>query len=164
MDSLIGLLNSNDSWIVIYAAFALGEIGSAAGSSVPMLASLLRHSDPHVVKAILEALACIGCNTAPALPELTQLLYSTPAELGLNDDPQFFGADSVHYNVVYVILLSDLTGEQVEPLLIDLLKAPTISGRVCALSLEILVRKGSEVGLRQAVRYLQAHRWDDRVG
>ena len=164
VDHLIGLLNSNDSWIVINAAFALGEIGSAAGSSVPMLASLLRHSDPHVVKAILEALACIGCNTVSALPELTRLLYATPAELGLNDDPQFFGADSVHYNVVYVLLLSDLTGKEVESLLIDLLKAPTTSGRVCALSLEILVRKGSEVGLRQAVKYLQAHRWDGSVG
>ena len=163
VDSLIGLLNSKDSWIVINAAFALGEIGSAAASSVPILASLLRESDPHVVKAILEALACIGCNTAPALPELSRLLYSTPGELGLNDDPQYFGADSIHYNVVYVLLLSDLTGKEVEPLLIDLLKAPTTSGRVCALSLEILVRKGSEVGLRHAVMYLQAHRWDATV-
>ena len=164
MDRLIGLLNSKDSWIVINAAFALGEIGSAAGSSVPILASLLRESDPHVVKAILEALACIGCNTAPALPELTRLLYSTPGELGLNDDPQYFGADSIHYNVVYVLLLSDLKTKEIEPLLIDLLKAPTASGRVCALSLEILARKGSEVGLRHAVKYLQAHRWDDSVG
>ena len=161
VDPLIDLLNNEDDWLVINAAFALGEIGTHAARGIPKLSGLLRSSDPHVVKAILEAIACIGSNTAAALLEISRLLYCSSEELGLTDAPEHFGTDSIHYNAVYALLLSDLDIEDIEDLLIYLLKASTTSGRVAALALEILVRKGSTRGRRQAIEYLQAHRWDD---
>ena len=67
-------------------------------------------------------------------------------------------------NQSFFFTISDIEDEDIEDiedLLIYLLKASTTSGRVAALALEILVRKGSTRGRRQAIEYLQAHRWDD---
>lgn len=161
IDPLCQLLDHDDKWIVINAAFALGEIGDTAGRAVPQLARLLANPDHRVVRAVLEALACIGSNTIAALPAIRTILQ-TPRDAWQQDIKlDYLVGDQIHFNAVYALLLSDLGIEHIEGLLIELLHAPAPNICVPATALEILLRHGSAEGMRQAVSYLQAHRWDD---
>ena len=84
IDPLRQLLTSPDPWIVINAAFALGQIGHPAARAVDDFTVLLDSADHRVVRAILESIACIGSNTEAALPAIkkilrTCLLYTSPS-------------------------------------------------------------------------------------
>jgi hypothetical protein len=162
VDPLMQLLDREDPWIVINAAFALGEIGSPAARAVPKMAAVLDTADDRIIRAVLEAIACIGSNIIAALPAITKLLHR-PREgwgidLKLREDVV---GDKVHVNAINVLLLSDLSIEDMEDLLVELLAKPTSNIGVPAVALEILVRRGSPAGLRHAIDYLQTHRWDD---
>lgn len=161
VDPLLALLDREDPWIVINAAFALGEIGAAAERAVPRLARLLENPDHRVVRAVLEAIACIGSNTIAALPAIQKLL-ETPRDAWHQDIKlDYLVGDQIHFNAVYALLLSDLDMHYVEDLLVDILKRPAPNVCVPATALEILLRRGSPEGVRHAVAYLKAHRWDD---
>lgn len=161
MDSLLALLDREDPWIVINAAFALGEAGSAAGRTVPRLAQLLENPDHRVVRAVLEAIACIGSNTKAALPAI-QALLETPRDAWQQDTKlDYLVGDQIHFNAVYALLLSDLDIQDMQVLLIDTLQKPASNVCVPAMALEILLRRGSSLGKRHAISYLKAHRWDD---
>ena len=155
------LLDREDPWIVINAAFALGEIGSSAARAVPRLASMLDSPDHRVVQAVLESIACIGSNTVAALPAIRKLLHSCRdgCEQDLKHDHPV--GDKIRLNSVYALLLSDLDIDDIEDLLIELLEAPAPNAIVPAMALEILVQRGSPRGIRCALAYLQTHRWDD---
>lgn len=163
VDSLLQLLGRDDAWIVINAAFALGEIGSAAARAVPQLAALLDSPDHRVVRAVLESIACIGSNTIAALPAISKLLYTKRDAWKQDLQLDHLVGDQIHLNAMDVLLLSDLDAEdeQVENLLIDMLEYPAPIDLVPATALEILIRRGGPKGVHHAVNYLQAHRWDD---
>ncbi|MGI9264666.1 MAG: HEAT repeat domain-containing protein [Gammaproteobacteria bacterium] len=161
IDPLLALLEHEDPWIVVNAAFALGETGAAAGRAVPRLAQLLESPDHRVVRIVLEAIACISSNTIAALPAIRTLL-ETPRDAWHQDIKlDDLVGDQIHFNAVYALLLSDLDIQDIEGLLIDLLQKPAPNVCVPATALEILLRRGSPEGMRHAVTYLKAHRWDD---
>ncbi|MGI9232493.1 MAG: HEAT repeat domain-containing protein, partial [Woeseiaceae bacterium] len=161
VDPLIELLDREDPWIVINAAFALGEIGASAARAVPRLAALLDGPDHRVVRAVLEGIACIGKNTIAALPTIRKLLQTKRDVWEQDTKLDYLVGDQVHFNSLYALLLSDLPIDEMEELLIDRLEAPASNVCVPAMALEILLRLGSPMGLRRALAYLQAHRWDD---
>lgn len=161
VDPLLALLDRNDPWIVINAAFALGEIGTTAGEAVPRLARLLESPDHRVVRVALEAVACIGSNTIAALPAIQKLL-KTPRDTWHQEIKlDYLVGDQIHFNAVYALLLSDLDIHDIESLLVDVLRGPAPNVCVPATALEILLRRGSPEGMRHAISYLKAHRWDD---
>lgn len=158
---LRALLDHDDPWIVINAAFALGEIGSASSSAVPCLADLLANPDHRVVRAVLESIACIGTNTAAALPAIVELL-ETPRDAWHQDHKlDYLVGDQIHFNAAFVLLCSDLPIDEMEDLLIRLINNPAPNVCVPAMALETLLRRGSPEGMQHAIRYLQTHRWDD---
>ena len=161
VDSLMALLDNEDPWIVLNAAFALGETASVAARAVPRLSTLLKSSNHRVVCAVLESIACIGSNTIAALPDITNLLYTSQDTWEQNEKLDYLVADNIHFNAIYALLLSDLNIKDIEDLLIDLLESPATNVGVPALALEILIRGGGQKGTRHAIKYLQAHRWDD---
>ena len=162
IDPLMQLLDREDPWIVVNAAFALGEIGSPAARAMPRMADTLDTSDDRIIRAVLEAIACIGANTIAALPEIEKLLRmpgdSWNTDLKARDH---IVGDKIHLNAINALLLSDLDMDDIEDLLLEMLERPTSSIDVPATALEILVRSGSPKGLHHAIGYLQAHRWDD---
>ena len=161
VDPLMLLLDREDPWIAINAAFALGEIGSSAARAVPRLASMLNSPDHRVVQAVLDSIACIGSNTVAALPAIGKLLHSYRDGCGQDLKIDHPVGDKIHISAVYALLLSDLDIEEIEDLLIELLEALARNAIVPAMALEILIQRGSPKGIRCALAYLQAHRWDD---
>ena len=157
----MALLDNEDPWIVLNAAFALGETASVAARAVPRLSTLLKSSNHRVVCAVLESIACIGSNTIAALPDITNLFYTSQDTWEQNEKLDYLVADNIHFNAIYALLLSDLNIKDIEDLLIDLLESPATNVGVPALALEILIRGGGQKGTRHAIKYLQAHRWDD---
>ncbi|XOV85470.1 MAG: HEAT repeat domain-containing protein [bacterium] len=161
VEPLTELLTNPDPWIVINAAYALGQIGSTAAGAVPYLADLLDDADHRVVRAVLEAIACIGSNTKAALPAIENLLRTPREQWRQTHQLEHLVGDQIHYNAVYALLLSDLHIEQMEDLLIELLERPAPNICVPATALELLLRRGTSVGQQCAIRYLQTRRWDE---
>jgi hypothetical protein len=161
IDPVQELLGHDDPWIVINAAFALGQTASSAARAVPKLASLLASPDHRVVRAVLESIACIGSNTEAALPALRKLLGTTRDAWEQDIEMDYLVGDQIHLNATDVLLQSDLDTEDVEELLIELLEQPAPFFFVPATALEILVRRGSSKGRRHALQYLHGHCWDD---
>lgn len=161
VDPLTVLLDNPDPWIQINAAFALGEIGSPAGRSIPRLATILDDPDHRVVRAVLETIACIGKNTKTALPAIEKLLRKDRASW--KDDLQLASlpGDQIHVNAAYALLLGDIDPAEIEDLMIELLQKPAATVTVPAIALEFLIRHGGDKSIRHAISYLQAHRWDD---
>jgi HEAT repeat protein len=161
VDSLMKLLDREDPWIVINAAFALGEIAGPAARAVPKLATLLESPDHRVVRAVLESIACIGSNTVAALPAIRKLLCTGRDTWEQDLQLNYLVGDQIHLNAIDVLLQSDLDSADLEDLLIDLLERPAPFVYVPATALEILIRLDSPKGTRHALQYLQAHCWDD---
>ena len=143
------------------AAFALGEIGGTADQAIPRLAEMLDDPNSRVVRAVLEAIACIGSNTKAALPALEKLLRRDRSSWNEDMKLAFLPGDQVHVSAVQALLLSDIDPAEVEDLMVELLAKPSATVAVPTIALEFLVRHGSDKSMRHAISYLQAHRWDD---
>ena len=161
IDPLRQLLTSEDPWIVINAAFALGQIGHPAARAVDDLAALLDSDDHRVVRALLESISCIGRNTKAALPGIEKILRTDRETWQQDFDLPYLVGDQIHFNAVFALLSSDLPITAMEGLLLELLAPPAKRNFVQAIALEILLRHDSVAGLRGALGYLQAHCWDD---
>ena len=162
IDPLMQLLMHKDPWIAVNAVFALGEIGRPAGRAVPNMAKALDTGDDRIIRAVLEAIGCVGTNVIATLPAITKLLRMS--RNSWRDDAQLQDAvvgDKIHNHAMTALLRSDLNINDVEDLLIEVLERPTSNGHLPAVALEMLTLRGSPEGLRRAVHYLQAHRWDD---
>ncbi len=160
--TLVELLGHEDAWIKINAAFALGEIGEPAACAVPDLARLLDHELHQVARAILDAMGCIGTNIGIALPAIRRLLtVDNPAWQGGMRAGQRYGEVGVRFNALCALLNSDVDMDEVDDLMVACLG--NVNGYVQALAVEALTRpRASEErpGLRHALNYLKAHRWD----
>jgi HEAT repeat protein len=161
IDALVTLLQHDDPWIKINAAFALGEVGPEASVAMTALAQQLNNEHHQVVRATLDAIACIGVNTRVALPAIRLLLSED------NPDWQeilmrgWTGESQVRFNAMCVLLNSDIPVSEIEELLVDTFDDP--NGYVPALAVEALTRDGSAEALRSAIAFLKAHRWDDTL-
>lgn len=163
VDALIELLDHDDSWIAINAAFALGQIGGPAARAVQHLAMLLHSPDHRVVRAVLEAIACIGSNTADAWPAIRKLLRTDRGAWEQKEKLDYLVGDQIHLNAIEVILQSDLDIETIGDTLIELLEKPAAFFYVPETALEILLRRGGSNGELHALRYLRARSWDDHT-
>lgn len=155
IDPLVELLDHADPWIVVNAAFALGENGCRAASAVPKLANLLGSSDQRLVRAALESIAGIGCNTIAALPAIRRLL-ATPRDAWAQElELSYLVGDQIHFNAVFALQWSDLSIDDMAQLLFETLarSAPNIC--VPALALQILCRQGDPDTVQQATDWVQ---------
>ena len=156
------LLRHEDAWIRINAAFALGEVGAPAACAVPDLAALLDHELHQVARASLDAMACIGTNIRVALPAIRRLLtVDNPAWQEGMLAGQRYGEVGVRFNALCALLNSDVPMDEVDDLMVACLD--NVNGYVQALAIEALTRPRNgedRAGLRHALHYLRAHRWD----
>ena len=162
MGPLMELLEHDDAWIKINAAFALGEIGAPAARAMPELTKLLGHELHQVARASLDAMGCIGTNIRVALPAIRTLLtVDNPIwrkPMGKNDRD---GQIGVRFNALYALLSSDAPMDELDDVLAACLDNE--NGYVQAMALEALTRpRGGEnrPGLLHALDYLKTHRWD----
>lgn len=122
---------------------------------------MLDDPDHRVVRAVLEAIACIGTNTKAALPAIEKLLRTDRASWKEDVELASLAGDQIHFNAAYALLLSDIDPAEIEDLMIELLERPAPNVTVPAVALEFLIRHGSDKSIRHAIAYLQVHRWDD---
>ena len=159
---LMELLGHDDAWIKINAAFALGEVGVPAACAVPDLTKLLDHELHQVARASLDAMACIGTNIRVALPAIRRLLtVDNPAWQEGMRAGQRYGEVGVRFNALCALLNSDIGMDEVDDLMVACLG--NVNGYVQALAIEALTRPRTgegRPGLRHALHYLRAHRWD----
>ena len=160
---LTELLEHDDPWIKINAAFALGEVGPPAASAMPQLAKLLDHELHQVGRASLDAMGCIGTNMHAALPAVRRVLTEgNPAwrqPMGSSGDR--CGEMGARFNALYALLSSDVPMDEVDDVLVTCLDDGF--GYVQAMALEGLTRprEGEDrAGLLHALDYLKTHCWD----
>jgi hypothetical protein len=158
--ALLELLEHEDSWIKINAAFALGEAGSV--TAVPALAAQLQHQRHQVVRQVLDAIACIGTVTDRSRTEIRRLLTTSNPDWQEVIGRGWSGEDQVRFNAMCALLNGDVPVKDLEELLVSCLKDR--NGYVAALALEMLTTGGSAYGMRHALNYLKTHRWDDTLG
>ena len=162
LDALIKLLKCDDKWIKINAAFALGEIGKPAAPAIPILIKQLEDDHHQVVRAILDALACIGGNVRAALPMIRKLLTtSNPAWQEVPVGRGWTGENQLRMNAMLLLLTSDIAASEIEDLLVSTFQDP--NGYVPALAIEALSQDGTPAGIRAALDFLKTHRWDDTL-
>ena len=161
IDPLRQLLQSKDPWIVINAAFALGQIGHPAARAIDDLTVLLDSADHRVLRAILESIACIGSNTEAALPAIKKILRTDRETWHQDTDLPYLVGDQIHFNAALALLSSDLPIMVMEDFLLELLERPADRNFVQAIALEVLLRNPSESSLPKVLKYLQVHCWDD---
>ena len=159
---LMELLEHDDAWIKINAAFALGEIGAPAACAMSDLAKLLDHQLPQVAQASLDAMAFIGTNTGVALPAIRKLLTaSNPDWQEPSQRAGWTGENQARFNAMCALLNSDIPVHELDDVLVASLDDDT--GYVHALALEALTEQRDDEdrpGLRLALDYLKTHRWD----
>ncbi len=161
VERLIDLLRHDDAWVKINAAFALGETGAPAARAVPVLAELLDHERHQVARASLDAIAYIGVNTRAALPAIRKVLTVHHPTWQSLDGERWTGENQARFNAMCALLNSDIPVEELDELMIHRLDDD--AAYVHALALEALThpRHGeNRPGLRHALHYLKAHRWD----
>ena len=161
IDALVTLLQHEDPWIKINAAFALGEVGPCAGVAMPVLAEQLDDEHHQVVRAVLDAMACIGVNVSIALPAIRGLLTENNPDWQDVLKRGWTGESQVRFNAMCALLNSDIPVRDIEDLLVNTFHDP--NGYVPALAIEALTRDGCPPGLRSALSFLMTHRWDDTL-
>ena len=162
LDVLINLLQSEDKWIKINAAFALGEIGEPAVPAIPILIKQLEDDHHQVIRVSLDALACIGGDVRDALPTIRKLL--TTSNSAWQEVPVgrgWTGENQLRMNAMLLLLTSDIAASEIEDLLIGTFQDP--NGYVPALAIEALVQDGTPAGVRAALDFLKTRRWDDTL-
>ena len=165
MPTLQRLLQHEDPWVQINAAFALGEIGAPARACVAPLTELLESPHQQVVRQALDAIGAIGEGIGPALPAIERLLATTNLEW---QEPQVMrgwtGENQVRMNAASALLNAINAGEhldEIERILAGSLDDP--NGYVAAIAAEALTRIGTPTAIRAALTFLSDRRWDDTL-
>ena len=160
------LLRHADPWIQINAAFALGEVGPAAKSAVPLLVELLDSPCSEVVRQALDALGAIGDGLRVALPKIERLLEGEahPSWHEPRVTRGWTAADQVRMNAAAALLSAVNNGEALE--CIERIATASLgdkNGYVSAIATEILTRIATPSALAAAVRFLAERRWDETL-
>ena len=163
--ALEALLASEDPWMQINAAFALGEIGPAAKRATPKLAAALDSPHSQVARQALDALGAIGESIGPALPKIERLLTQTnPAWQEPQVTRGWAAEDQVRMNAALALLNALHAGEHVDA--IERIAAAALgdrNGYVGAIAAEVLTRIATPSAHASAIRFLAERRWDDTL-
>lgn len=160
VSGLIALLDSPSEWVQINALFALGEIGTRAKEAIPAVIAKLRHSAHPVVRTALDALGRMGAG-AQALPEIRRLLAESNSDWQEPLYRKWTGENQVRLNAMMTLLCTPEPSRELLQTVADALNDPC--GYVGGFGVEILLRHPTQDGLRAALAYLQAHRWDNTL-
>ena len=163
---LIALLDDEDPWVQLNAAFALGEIGPASATAQSALCDLMRRGDQVVVRTCIDALGVMGVPLGPALPAFSFILNAERPDW----DQALVGRgwtarDQIVLNIACALLAAvavpDEDLDAVEALLLTCLEET--SGYVGAVASEGLIRLARPEATAAALRYLQDRRWDEAI-
>tara|TARA_B100000809_G_scaffold246484_1_gene274506 strand:+ start:429 stop:1916 length:1488 start_codon:yes stop_codon:yes gene_type:complete len=152
---LVDALTSNNEWMSINAAFALGEMGSLAAEAVPALCQCLEHASFRVVRTAVDALGMNHAGRDQAVPALADFLLARKNDT----EPDWREA---RINAATALLkLSPVPAA--EEALIEVLGDSDYHVRYFAML--ALRRLGSATACAAACDYLHAHCWaDDPTG
>ena len=159
------LLTNADPWMQINAAFALGEMGTAAKGCVAKLAQLLDSPHSQVVRQTLDAIGAIGAGIGPALANIERLLAQTNLDWQEAQVTRGWVAeDQVRMNAAATLLNAVEAGEHLHA--IERIASASLgdkNGYVSAIATEILTRIGTPTAHAAAIRFLAERRWDDTL-
>ncbi len=160
VSGLTALLEHPAEWVQINALFALGEIGPAARAAVPAIAAKLRHPSHPVVRTALDALGQMQAGNE-ALREIRRLLLESNPNWQEPLYRKWTGENQVRINAMMALLRTPTPSEALLAAVAESLDDPC--GYVGGFGVEILLRYPTPDGMRAALAYLQAHRWDSSL-
>ena len=168
VEPLAALLDHEDPWVRINAAYALGEAGpSAAGAYADPIGALLHDPVPAVARAAADALCTLPCFGPDTVNRLHRVLSHDMdgGEEPAMGEPSLGGRWTKQNHLRYMAslaLLARVTGSNppdgLEQAFIAGLDDET--GYTQAIACQGLERLGTRTGLKAAVRHLQSRRWD----
>ena len=168
VEPLAALLDHDDPWIRINAAYALGEAGpEAAGVYADRIGELLDDPVAAVGRAAIDALCTLPCFGSSTVARLGRLLARDidGGEEPAMGEPSLGGRWTKQNHLRYLAslaLLARVTGSNppggLEQAFIAGLDDET--GYTQAIACQGLERLGTRTGLKAAVRHLQTRRWD----
>ena len=168
VEPLAALLDDEDPWIRINAAYALGEAGpTAAGRYADRIGELLDDPYPAVARAAADALCTLPCFGSPTVARLHRVLSRDidGGEEPAMGEPSLGGRWTRQNHLRYLAslaLLARVTGSNppngLEQAFVAGLDDET--GYTQAIACQGLERLGTLTGLKAAVRHLQTRRWD----
>ena len=168
VEPLAALLDHDDPWMRINAAYALGEAGpEAAGMYADRIGELLDDPVAAVARAAADALCTLPCFGSSTVARLGRLLARDidGGEEPAMGEPSLGGRWTKQNHLRYLAslaLLARVTGsnppDALEQAFIAGLDDET--GYTQAIACQGLERLGTRTGLKAAVRHLQTRRWD----
>ena len=161
--ALIGLLDAPGEWTRINAAFALGEMDSAAAGAVPALTRCLDDDSHRVVRTALDALGTIGGDCDQYLPRMRRFLVESRPdwEEVLTGKRAWSARDQVRLNAATAMARLGADAASAEQELIHALDDPC--GYVGLLATDALQRLGSPTATRAVMDLVMAQRWDSSL-
>ena len=156
LPALTGLLRDASEWARVNAAFALGEMDSAARDAVPALVRALDDASHFVVRTAADALGASGA-VAAARP-LGALLHAERTGWADHQVRGWCPRDQVRVNAATALARLGTGAAAAEADLIAALDDPC--GQVASFVLTALGRLGSPAALDAALSMLNAQRWD----
>ena len=156
VEPLVQLLTSEHEWTRMNAAFALGEMDSAAAAAVAALSAALEDESHYVVRVAANSLGVIG-ERAP-VEKLGQLLGA--ARPGWEEEKNWGWSVRNAVNITAAMALARL-GERAaaaEEELIGALRDPF--AQVGFFAVQALNRIGTDAARQAIIDDLIAHRWD----
>ena len=168
LPALLELLERDDPWMRINAAFALGEMGPGAREAVPALTGLLDDPRQQVVRQALDALGAIGRGIDAALPKIDGLLQTkNPAWQEAQVMRGWVAEDQVLLNAAFVLLNAVSNDAHADLPAIEAIASRGLgrgNGYVDAVLAETLVRVATPSAHARALRFLSERRWDETLG
>ena len=166
LDALSSLLASNDPWLQINAAFAIGEINESPKIIMSRLIALLGSMHQQVVRQVLDTLAFKTTHLTEACYEAIKNVIRTENSDWLVPLVQrgWTAQDQIRLNAAFLLLNATNCPNrypQVEELLADLLLDK--NGYAAAVAAEGLIRLGTPTSTQAAVQYLSDRRWDESI-
>lgn len=159
--ALLALLEHNNEWVQINAAFALGEMGSRAKEAVPTLVRLLSHPSHSVVRTALDALGQIRVGASIALPEIHRLLTQDNPEWGSMIYRAWTGQNQVRMNAMMALIRMGKESAKAEEWIESVLE--DACGYVGGWGVEWCLRRDTPKAQKIALDYLYRHRWDSTL-
>ena len=165
-DALSSLLASDDPWLQINAAFALGEITESPKNIMSRLIELLGSRHQQVVRQVLDTLAFKTTHLTEACYEAIKSMIRRENSDWLVPLVQrgWTAQDQIRLNAAFLLLNATNCPNrypQVEELLTDLLLDK--NGYAAAVAAEGLLRLGTPTSMQAAIQYLSDRRWDESI-
>lgn len=160
---LAALLAAPDEWSRINAAFALGEMGSAARDAVPALTRCLDDDSHRVVRSALDALGLIGRRADQFVPRMGRFLVESRPdwEEVLTGSRAWMARDQVRINAATALARLGPNAAAAEQELIKSLDDPC--GYVGMIATDALQHVGSATAAKAVMDLVLAQRWDSSL-